>query len=554
MTFRQSILLLICLSTIATLLACGGSSSTKLTKTTATLPDGNYVFSLAGEDKVATGIPLYYVAGVFTVAKGVIAGGEQDFVNFAQDYGTDQINPTGSSISKTSDGNLLITLTTCFTTNCGKVDNFVGVSGVETLNVSFLPLNSAKAFITEFDTSATASGELDLQTSAAVLSPPIGYAFALNGLDNAMSGNPLAIGGVIKIDGPGKISGAGSIFDANDNGSANTFQGQGFGPSSVSAPDSLGRLTFTLFPTDSTHFPKIALAGYIVDANHIRLVETQDFYHGTLGGTAFSQGANTGTFTSASVSGNSYVVGLTGFEAVKPFQVAGLFTFAATSSSTGSVTGVVSHNDLTGPPNQSPISGTYTVDGPGSLPDSGTGRVTVMITPGPPTISLQLYLDGNGHALAITMDPGETLGGLAFQQTGGGSFTSASFSGAYVMDATGWDKKVSVQSEFNAVGPVTAAGSAGTLTGTADLNWLLSSSPGPIFPDSPLSGTFTSAANGVFTGTLTGLDVTTCTVYTTTSPACTADVFTFYLIDSTGDSIAIETDANQLTLGFLNQK
>jgi hypothetical protein len=33
-----------------------------------------------------------------------------------------------------------------------------------------------------------------------------------------------------------------------------------------------------------------------------------------------------------------------------------------------------------------------------------------------------------------------------------------------------------------------------------------------------------------------------------------SDAFSFYLIDSTGDFIAIETDNNQLTLGYFNQK
>jgi hypothetical protein len=540
-TFRNSILLLICLSMIAALLACGTSSS-KITTTAATLPNGNYVFSLAGKDN-ADKSP-YYVSGVFTVANGLIAGGEQDFVDSAQ-YGTDdQINPTGSTIAKTPDGNLLITLTTCLATNCTNVDKFVGVSGVETLNALFLPLNPAKAFITEFDTSATASGELDLQTSTAALAHPTGYAFALNGLDKP--GNPLAIGGVITVDGPGAISGTGSIFDVNDNGVSGLSSAQTFTVSTVSAPDSLGRLTFTLNPSAVNTFPRIILIGYIVDANHIRLVETHDPFVGTLGGAALSQGTSTGTFNTNSFSGNSYVVGLTGSDHAGPFQLAGLLT----ANSDFSVTGFFNYNSFpntTGTQSPRPITGgNYAVD-------AGTGRVTLTgVTDTTHIFNLQLYLDGSGHAMAISMDSTDTLGGLAFQQTGGGSFTSASFNGAYVMDVAGADSKN--KDELDAVGPVTAAGSAGTLSGTADLNWLFSSFPGPTFPASPVSGTFTSAANGVFTGTLTGLDVTTCTVYSTAGTGCTADAFTFYLIDSAGDSIAIETDANQLTLGFLNQK
>jgi hypothetical protein len=543
MTSRQSILLLLIgLTMIAALLACGGSSS-KLTTTTATLPAGNYVFSLAGKDN-ADKSP-YYVAGVFTVANGLITGGEQDFVDSAQ-YGTDdQINPTGSSIAKTPDGNLLITLTTCLATNCTTTDNFVGVKGVETLNVSFLPLNPSKAFITEFDTSASASGELDLQTSTAALAHPIGYAFGLSGLDKTL--NPLAIGGVLNVDAPGAISGTGSVFDINDNGFSGLSSNQAFTLSTVSAPDSLGRLTFTLNPAAVNTFPRIILIGYIVDANHIRLVETHDPFVGTLGGSALSQGTNTGKFNSTSFSGNSFVVGLTGSDHSAPFQLAGLLN----ANSDLTVSGFLNYNSLpntTGTQTPRPITGgTYKVD--------ATGRVTLTgVSDGTHASNLQLYLDGNanGHATAISMDSTDTLSGLGFQQSGGGSFTAASFSGAYVMDSIGADFKN--KDELDAVGPVTGAGTAGTFSGTADLNWLFSSFPGPTFPKSPVSGTFTATANGVFTGTITGLDVTTCTVYTTTGPGCTADVFTFYLIDSAGDSIAIETDPNQLTLGFLSQK
>ena len=98
MTFRKSILLLISLGAIAALLACGGSSTTTTTTppppppVTGPLPDGNYAFSLIGED-AASG--QYSVAGVFTVSQGAITTGEQDFVDWANFTESDMINPTG---------------------------------------------------------------------------------------------------------------------------------------------------------------------------------------------------------------------------------------------------------------------------------------------------------------------------------------------------------------------------------------------------------------------------------------------------------------------------
>jgi hypothetical protein len=536
--FRKSILLVIALSLLAAFVACGGSN--KSGTTPYSLPDGNYVFSVGGSgNSNETGnpsLPLYFLAGAFTVANGKITAGEQDLSDFSANH-SDLINPTGSTISKTSDGNLQIILTICAGIACSSTDSNVGDKGVETFNGSFLPLASTQASIIEFDNTFTGSGTLALQSSAAIgAAPSGGYAFSVHGLDKP--GNPVAIGGVINIDVPnGVISGAGSVFDANDNGSGSTTVAQGFAASTVSAPDPLGRVIFTLNPSASSGFQKIDLVGYIVDANHIQLVETVDSYNGSLGGSALNQGANTGQFSSASVSGNSYVFGLTGFEHPTPLQVAGVLTL----NSDTTVTGFINHNDLTGSGVQAPVALTapgtsYTVD--------STGRVTVAITapPNPIKLNLQLYLDGNGNALAITLNATDTSAGLAFQQSGS-SFSTSSFNGASVVSATGFD--IGKLGELDAVGPVTTNGSAATFSGTADLNWLNNAT----YPDLTLSGTLSTAngatANGVFTGTITGLDVSTKT---------NSDAFTFYLIDSTGDFIAIETDNNQLTLGYFNQK
>jgi hypothetical protein len=85
------------------------------------------------------------------------------------------------------------------------------------------------------------------------------------------------------------------------------------------------------------------------------------------------------------------------------------------------------------------------------------------------------------------------------------------------------------------VGTVTSVPGDGkdALTGYAD--------SGNGAADFALSGSFTPAANGVFAGTVTGLD-----------PASrnAQDSVTLYLVDGTR-AIAIETDNSQLTLGYL---
>jgi hypothetical protein len=516
------------------------------------LAAGTYVFSLSGT--TTDGYFPYRVSGAFTVLGGMITGGEQDFVYYFGNL-NDLINPTGSSISPTADGNLQITLLTCNGTGasaCAGTDTNIGVNndGIEVLAGSVLPLSTnGRTFITEFDGWATSGGELDIQDpTAATMTPSLGYAFGLNGLDS--NGAPISIGGIINVDnltGTGTISGTNSIFDANDDNSGVTFKAETFRASNVSTPEpgNFGRVLFTLNPTDNFDFPEIGLAGYIVDANRIRLVETFDGYFGTLGGTAFSQGAaNTGQFSSASVSGNSYVVGMNGYDGNGVLQVVGLIT----PNSGGTVSGFVDFNDLVmvEPASPDPVTApSYIVD--------PTGRVTITgltDTTGVADFNLQLYLDGNGHALAITMDSSDTIGGGGSQQSPGVSFTAASFSGGYGMDVTGWD--MNYDGEFDAVGPLVATGSGGTITGTVDLNWLFST--GPTYPGAPVSGTFLSNADGIFTGTFTGVDTTNCVLFTPTGPGCSADVFNYYLIDAAGDNIAIETDTNQLTFGFFAQQ
>jgi hypothetical protein len=183
-----------------------------------------------------------------------------------------------------------------------------------------------------------------------------------------------------------------------------------------------------------------------------------------------------------------------------------------------------------------------------------TGRVTVMdihdSATTPNAFSLQLYLDGSGHAFAISLDATDVLGGRGYQQTAS-SFSAGNFSGGYALDVTGWSPGSS-EDELDAIGqPITADGTS-AFSGSFDLNWLLLNSPAEL-PNKSLNGTFTSHSDGVFTGTITGLDVTSCNLLQSGENGCTVDNFDYYLIDANGDSITIETDKNQLTLGYFFQ-
>jgi hypothetical protein len=228
---------------------------------------------------------------------------------------------------------------------------------------------------------------------------------------------------------------------------------------------------------------------------------------------------------------------------VGAIQMAGILTANTDGISVG---GAINYNDLSAAQNgPSPITqGTYTVD--------PTGRVTMTsVSDGNASFTIQIYLSGQpgeAETTVATMDTFDVQSGLGWLQTGGGSFTASSLFGSYVLNASGNDSS-STPAEYDAVGPVVADGNS-TLAGTTDLNWL-GNTAGNITPaqDAAVSGTFTPSPNGAFTGTITGLDVSDCTAFNSGGSGCTQDAFSYYLIDTT-KVFFIETDTNQLTLGF----
>ncbi|HWW15609.1 MAG TPA: hypothetical protein VN310_13180 [Candidatus Dormibacteraeota bacterium] len=511
----------------------------------ATLGNGNYAFILSGID--IDDYSFFFVNGVFTVSGGVITGGEQDYVdsnNYSNSQtlgGQDLINPTGSSISVTADGNLQIVLTTCLGSTCTSTDSVVGVGGVETINATLRPSNPNRAVIAEFDASGSATGEMRLQDpTAAAATPSLGYAFQVSGFDGGEESatgnlNILNMGGIINVDGAGTISGSGSIFDANDNSSGTLFQGETLQASTgtVSAPDAFGRVVFSITPTDTTDFPQISWVGYIADSSRMYLVETADSYFGTTGGIAYSQGAFTGTFSSASISTGTYGFVGTGFDANGALQAVSAVTF----TSLGTVTGFLDFNDLSGSEPASPDAVTapsYTVD--------STGRVTFTLTDAfANSNTVQLYLNGNGQVVGVTMDTLDNLGSNLGGQISP-PFSDANFTGNYATVAWGWD--FNEFGPFGAVGVSAATGVGDTFSGFADINHFTAGLPTPTTAtatNATVSGSYTTSANsGIFTSFVTGLDAD--------SGFTNTDKFNFYQVDPNGTTVGIETDSNQLTL------
>ncbi len=542
-----------------------------LTNTAVTsLAAGNYVFFVSGTDSGAAGNgpSPYLLAGAFALnSAGQITGGQQDFSDYNYNAAAEAI--TGGSVAASTtqgDTNITITINTG-DTNIGPGAGTLGDgSGTIVLDVSMA--STTKGLAIEYDTWASGKGELDFQTSTGPLCPsassttPCSYAFGLGGVDPY----ELAIGagGVIEVDSVGGISGNGSVFDINDfcgnydsetqTCSGASFPENAFTVSTVVSPTSnpYGFVTFTLNSSLFTSSPGIVLDGYIIDANHIRLVENwlnptteacNDALCSTTGGLALAQ-TGTGTFGGGSISGSNYVVGLSGEDVNGALQAAAVLDF---NSSSSSVAGQLSFNDITSQNAQGGeaiTGGTYAIDAPGTGDtDSGTGRVTVTgvtDTAADFLYNLQLYLTGDGHALVISMDAGNTTsipdvtGGPGWQQTTG--LTVGSLSGNYAYADDTFEPTSTGEFEVNDVGVITSNGS-NAITGFIDENATIAG--GTLTPGGSLSASYAATStNGVFNVTGNGKNQTP---------------FTAYLVDGT-KGVVIENDDVQLTLGyFANQ-
>jgi hypothetical protein len=489
------------------------SSSIIINAATPTLANGTYVFQLSGQ----VGPQASFYTGVFVANNGVITSGEQDTTYFVSDdngpyaYATFQ-QISGGSYATTPTGNLQVSLQ-------------VGPNEVETLQGTLS--SGSKGFVAGLDGSP-ANGTLDLQTSTAA--PSGGYALSLSGGD--LYAASAWIGGILNIDSAGRISGAGSVLDVLDNQPGYTGT-HSLGASTVSAPDANGRILLQLLPDASSPIPPLYLAGYIIDATHIRLAETGDIidntnFRGVLGGTALGQGASTGHFSASSIAGSSYVFGAQGNDTHAALQLAGVFTPKAD----GTLTGTLNWNDLAGSSAQAPIpfTGTYTVD--------PTGRVTLSKLSDGSTFnySLHLYLTGDGNGLLLSNDTADIFAGQAFQRQTA-AFTPASFAGNYGFNTTAMPVSLNgiPTPPASTIGSFTAEAGNGTSTvaGFADTTGQAA--------NFAISGSFTPSANGIFSGTLVGFNPASRT---------TAGNFTLYLVDGS-QGVLIETDNMQLVLGRL---
>jgi hypothetical protein len=565
---------------------CGGNSH----HVTPPVLTNNFVFYAAGED---SGGNTYSIVGAINVTadgNNTITGGEQDFNDGnSESFGTspqpggDAISGAGSSLVFNTDGsgNAILTLVT---SNAN-----LGVAGTETFAMSFA--NGDHAIISQFDGNAVSSGSYDLQTLPGAPLTGTSFAVLTSGADS--DGDSIVEGGVIQLDANGVLTGS---VDINDNGDVSFANAPTMG-ALLSGIDAFGRgsVSGSLIGSPIQELVNF----YVVNSEVLRLIDV-DTDH-TAVGSAYGQGAQPTTFTTASIGQSAFAV--SGVNTLFPYAAAGEFVnFSGTSDGKPRTTGRVHPQ---GQP--TPCSGgTCFIDGIADVNESlvdgpivlaggfdatvlmdPTGYGSFTFDPGPGDIGLfGVYaidpnlniLDPNdtvdgaqeGGALIAEMDGNLVGSGFLLPQTdvtlndiastvvfnaqGNGLFDSDSDETLAEFDLLGSSSVVgvaAVPADPTATPPIAATPATATFTGAGfidDPASTLTGVPGGILDSgSTFSGTFTDDGSGLGRSTSgTGL-------FTATSPAADATIpftVTAYMANG-GQFFWVETDLDQTFTGSI---
>jgi len=433
-------LLLAVIAVLAVFTGCGGGSLSfpppQGTFTNASL-NGPFAFSYTGSD----GRGFLAVAGSFQAdGAGHITAGMQD-INSG--FGIFTNSPVTGTYAVRADGRGSANLN----------------SPAGNTTIDFVIVASGHALITRFDANASGSGTIDQQTTSAFSNTALAgtFAFNLSGIDGLT--NPLAVAGNLTSDNTGTITSG--VDDSNDNGGVVIND-----PLTGTIPvNSNGRGAATVNTVRGT----LTFAFYVVDANHLKLVEVDAAP--VLGGEAFRQ---TGPFSNASLSG-PFAFTVAGADAATPGPSAMGGTVVLDGA--GTVTsGSADLNDAGSVVTNIAVPGTYSM--------AANGRGTLTLVSGLQTFHFVIYPSSQG-VLALETDPRFITTGTALQQQST-PFSGGSLSGNYGLNFTA----ISSTSELDAIAEFAADG-ASKVSGIIDLN-----DNGGITFGQPLSGNFSVSANG----------------------------------------------------------
>jgi hypothetical protein len=438
--WRKRLFLAVAATLIPLLAGCGGSSKNPTPQggfTNANL-NGTYAMSFSGVD----GNGFFAVAGSITAdGNGHITSGQLD------------LNQSPAPVNTTLTGTYNV-----------RADGR-GVAGLVTsagnFSLVFVIVGNNRALVTRFEQSATGSGSLDLVNSSAFSTAALAgtFVFNLTGIDSG--GNSEATVGSITTDSTGNVTTG--VQDLSDNGVIITAQPISSGSIQVAGT---GRGTASITTPGGT----LNFAFYVVDANRIKLVETDNLP--ALAGDGFRQ---SGTVSNASLSG-PFAFTVSGNDTTAgPFAGGAVFT----ADGAGNITsGTEDVNDAGSATPNAPISGTYALDA------SGRGTLSISnATIG--TLTFAIYPTTNGVQMLNTIGS-LVVSGAAFPQTG--ALSNGSVQGTYGMNYTA----ASANGELDALASLSANGT-GHLTGIQDIS---NPGGGPPSSGTALTGDYSVDATG----------------------------------------------------------
>jgi hypothetical protein len=430
MSLRNRFILPFALSILAVLAGCG-SNGTKATPPPSggfsnSNLSGTYVISTAGID---VNNAFLTTSGTITAnGSGGITGGTLD-VNDA-DTGLGAAFQLFSTAIRS--GNYSITAD-----GRGKVN--IETTTLGTFTFAFVLSSDSHGLITEFDGSGSGSGTIDVQ-SATVTQAQLAqaYAFQLSGQD--INQNSALVAGAFTLGADGTVTSGTGVYDLNDSEtvlpeqslSGSMTLGSGGGSGTGQLQTALGNLDFNF---------------YVIDATHLKIIQTDPLPNTVLSGDLFQQ---------AAMPSGTLVFSMAGVNGTGPFAAGGFMTASGAGVGSSGLEDV--NNAGTVPGVQVPFTLSYSA--------TTNGRATLGLGgfSGGPT-SLAVY-PTSGGLLMLDIDGAALASGVAFVQTTNALATppqgyGLNFSGANF--AQGSPFQIDDIAEF-----VTATG--GTMTGILDEN------------------------------------------------------------------------------------
>jgi len=472
------------------------------------LLNGSYALSVSGTN----GSGFYYILGSLEAdGQGNITGVE-DMNGFAFCTPTTATSVTGT-YSVGADGRGTMTIQSgngCFGQT---VNGLAGVQSFSFVVVGAPQTTIPRALIIEFDNS-TASGSLDLQTglSSGVAAINGNYAFLFTGVDlngpNANGVSTTDVGGTLSANGAGGAFSSG-FQDVNDQVTGTITKKQAISGTYAAFDPTTGRGTATLGVSGSQY----DFVYYFVNSSQIKLLSFDLNDSLIVGGTAYSQGAAANgpyVFTVAGADsnlGSSLVSG-------------GLFSLNG-ANLTG---GVLDVND------NGPIATNSAFTGTVTGPTSGRGTLTLTGANTGGFSTFAFYPTASNGILLLELDSTLVTAGYALPQIQ--SIISTDFQGNYATNFTG----VIQGAEEDADAQVISDGNV-NLSGAADIN----GGPTSGLLGAAVTGTFTTNANGRFTGPL----------HLALSGTSTQTIQEVFYIADTNNVLFIENDANGQTSGLM---